>query len=382
MHAAIDCRYVRERPSGIGAYVRELIDRVPALAPSDSFRLWAHPLAPRPLSAAANVDETLVAAPANGLSTLLRPARLAVLDGVDVLHAPFNILGRGLRLPTVVTVHDLMWLVAPWAAEGWSLATPFKAAFYTAGIRRALERASRLVAISNATADDIVRRLPEAGPRVRLIPHGVSTRYSPGSGRDPARERVAKRFGFDAPYFLVVGQNTPSKNHLDVLYAFARARLGSGTRLVVLHRLYARRRERGASTMEHAARLGVASRTTRLLQAADDEVVDLLRGALALVQFSRFEGFGLPALEAMACGTPVIASDIPALVEVLGGAGLHVPLDVTELARALEHVARDGVLRAELAARGIERSRAFSWQRSAELHLEVYREAAALGWTA
>ena len=376
MRVAIDCRYVRERPSGIGAYVRELVDRIPELAPADQFRLWVDPRADRPLSRRANVGETLVGAPANGLLTLLFPSTLGTLTDVDVLHAPFNILGRGLRLPAVVTIHDLMWLLAPGLAEGRSLLTPFKAAFYRDGICRALTRASRLVAISKATADAVIRRLPQAAPRVRVIPHGISNRYVPGDGADAARRRVAGRFGIDAPYFLVVGQNTPSKNHLDVVRAFAWARLPPGTRLVVLHRLYAGRRHSGASLHQHSARLGVGSRTTLLSSATDDDVVDLLRGAIALVQFSRFEGFGLPALEAMACGTPVIASDIPALVEVLGGAGVHTPLSVPALARALQRVATDRGLRAELSARGIERSRAFSWRRSAELHLEVYREAA------
>jgi glycosyltransferase involved in cell wall biosynthesis len=375
MRVAIDCRYVRERPSGIGAYVRELIDRVPPLAPADHFRLWVDPRAQRPLSGSSNVGETLVDAPANGLATLLFPSALARLDDVDVLHAPFNILGRGLRLPTVVTIHDLMWLLEPGLAEGTSAATPFKAAFYRNGIRRALERASRLVAISSATADAVVRQLPAAGSRVRVIPHGIGARYTPGSGAGTARELVARRFGIDAPYFLVVGQNTPSKNHVAVLRAFAWARLPPGTRLVLLHRLYAGRHHAGKSLGEHARRLDIDSRTTLLSQAGDDDVIDLLRGALALVQFSRFEGFGLPALEAMACGTPVIASDIPALVEVLGGAGLHVPLSVPALARALERVAKDRKLRAELSAQGLERSRAFSWKRSAELHLQVYREA-------
>jgi glycosyltransferase involved in cell wall biosynthesis len=376
MRVAIDCRYVRERPSGIGSYVRELVDRIPPLAPTDHFRLWVDPRAARPLSKNANVGETLVDVPANGLTTLLFPSALASLDDIDVLHAPFNILGRGLRLPAVVTIHDLMWLLAPGLAEGRSLATPFKAAFYRDGISRALKRASRLVAISNATADAVLRWLPAAAGRVRVIAHGIGPRYAPGTGADPARERVAGRFGVEAPYFLVVGQNTPSKNHVDVLRAFAWARLPACTELVVLHRLYAGRRHAGASLREHAHRLGVGSRTTVLSAATDDEVIDLLRGALALVQFSRFEGFGLPALEAMACGTPVIASDIPALVEVLGGAGVHTPLSVPALASALERMAADRGLRAELSARGIERSRAFSWRRSAELHLEVYREAA------
>jgi len=233
-----------------------------------------------------------------------------------------------------------------------------------------------LVAISNATADSIGRLLPDARPRVRVIPHGVEPRFRPATSHHDLRLALRDQLGLDRPYVLVVGQNAPSKNHEGVLNAFASARLPRELGLVFLQRLHQARRFGAAGDLQHQAqRLGVASRVRFLPVRSDDQVVTLLQGALVLVQFSRFEGFGMPALEAMACGTPVIASDVPALVEVLGGAGVHVPLRVELLARALERVAGDAGLRAELGSRGIERSKWFSWQRSAELHLELYREA-------
>jgi glycosyltransferase involved in cell wall biosynthesis len=147
---------------------------------------------------------------------------------------------------------------------------------------------------------------------------------------------------------------------------------------VLVQRLYrgGRRLARGMeSARALGRRLGVADRVVVLSGVSGDDLVALLRGARALVQFSRDEGFGMPALEALACGTPVIASRIPALTEVLGDAALHVPLDGS-LPRALERVAASPALREELSARGLERARAFSWDKSAALHLEVYREAA------
>jgi glycosyltransferase involved in cell wall biosynthesis len=377
MRVAIDCRYVRERPSGIGAYVHSLVERIPSLAPADRFELWVDPRAPRPLSPAPNVRETLVPAAANGLRTLLCPALLADLAGTDVLHAPFNILGRGLPCRSVVTVHDLMWLLAPALAEGLSPATPLKALFYRDGIVRALRHATRLIAISNATADSVSRLFPEARRRLRVVPHGVEARFRPPEDREAVRARLAQRFGLDGPYFLVVGQNTPSKNHGAVLRAFASARLPEHVRLVFLHRLYRDRWQRPIGGLGALARrLGLAERVSSLPAARSDELVELLQGATALVQFSRFEGFGLPALEALACGAPVVASEIPALVEVLGGAALHVPLEVPALGEALARIFGDAPLRAELRARGLERSRQFCWERSAALHLEIYREAA------
>lgn len=371
---SIDCRYVRERPSGIGAYTRALCDRVPALAPEDRFHFWVDPRAHRPLTTHPNVDEEVVAAPANSIPTLLWPSRLADTRAADVLHAPFNILGRGLRCPTVVTVHDLMWLLHPTVCEGLSPATPFQAAFYGNGIRRALHTATRIVAISQATADDITRNAPGAAARVRVILHGVEAAFQPAPNEATARARASEVLGSSERYLLVVGQNAPSKNHESILEAFARADLGPGVRLVLLQRLYA-----GGRLARRAAELGLADRVVWRSGLAFEDVIVLMQCALALVQPSRFEGFGMPVAEAMACGTPVIASDIAVLREVTGGAALHVPLDVGALAAAMRTMVREPALRQELRHEGLERVRGLSWDRCAREHLEVYREAAAAG---
>jgi glycosyltransferase involved in cell wall biosynthesis len=374
MEIAIDARYIRERPSGIGAYVRALIDRLPALAPGDQFHLWVDPRARRPLTPFPSVRETVVGAAANSLPTLLWPSRLADLDAASVFHAPFNILGRGVRCATVVTVHDLIWILTPAAAEGLSFATPFQAIFYRDGILRALRSATRIVAISKATADSILFVEPEARRRICVVPHGVDARFRPPESRERAREEAARILGTTAPYFLVVGQNAPFKNHEQVLRAFAASGLASSARLVLLQRL-----NPGGELAQLARRLGVRASLIPLSTVEAEQVVSLLQGALALLQFSRFEGFGMPAAEAMACGTPVIASTIPALLEVLGGAGLSVDLSPGDLARALRRVAEEPALREELSGRGLARARELSWDRSAEAHLEVYRAAAEEG---
>jgi glycosyltransferase involved in cell wall biosynthesis len=377
MRVSIDCRYVRGRPSGIGSYVQALVERVPSLAPDARFHLWVSPQARRPLSSRPNVTETVVGAPANGVRTLAAPARLVDLRGVDLLHAPFNTLGRALPCPAVVTVHDLMWLLRPDLCEGISPATPLKYLYYRDGIMRALRRAARIIAISRATADDIAKVAPEARARVRVIHHGVEARFQPSADADADQARV-RRLGVPGPYFLAVGQNAPYKNHGAILAALAAARFAEPTYLVLLQRLY---RGGGFLTlgMEDAGaiarRLAISARVVELPDVDGDDLLALLRGALALVQFSRCEGFGMPALEALASGTPVVASRVPALVEVLGDAAVTVPLETAALARALERVASDPVLRAELAARGLERARTFSWDKSAALHLEAYREA-------
>lgn len=357
MRVSIDCRYIRERPSGIGHYVQALIRRLPELAPDVRFHLWADPRAPRPLSAAGNVEETTVRAAANGLRTLAAPARLVDLRDVDVLHATFNTIGRGVPCPSVVTVHDLMWLDQPrlCARPPW---LPFKYLYYRDGILRALAEARRLIAISHTTANSIRRRIPDP-ERVRVIHHGVDPRFVPG----PADRPTLARLGIRGRFFLVVGQNAPFKNHDAVRAAFVAAALPPDVELVVVERLYEAPRAR----IERVRVIGAVS---------DAELVALYRSTLALVQFSRWEGFGLPALEAAACGAPVIASAIPALREILGDAALSVPLSTRALARSLERVAREPNLRRELRDKSVERAARFSWQESAAAHLDVYRDAA------
>lgn len=376
----IDGRYLVGRPSGIGAYVKALIDHAPALTPGFEYELWLKEGAPSAGVSSAAVTERFVPAAPNSLPTLLWPDRLADLSTADVFHATFNILGRGIPCPVVTTIHDIMWLMKPHLCEGISPALPFLTAFYGAGILQAIHRSTRVIAISQATADTIVQRFPSVAPRLRVIHHGIEPRFRPAAD-EAARHAATRQFvGEGQSYLLVIGQNTPSKNHAAVLEAFAAAGLPSHVRLVLLQRLYQRGRWgtlRAPELLRLARRLGIADRVQFLERVPDEDVVRLYQGALALVQFSRFEGFGMPALEACASGTPVIASDIAPLVEVLGGAAVHASLEGPGLAHAMKRIASEPSLRRELSERGLERASGFSWTKCAAAHAAVYQEAAA-----
>jgi len=368
----IDARYVRSRPSGIGNYVAALIARLPALAPEDHFHLWTNPERPSPVMAP-NVTTSVVPAAADGLRTLLRPAALDSLSRSDLVHFPFSLLGRGLPCASVVTIHDLMWIEHAEKVDARPLLRRVRASFYQTGMRQALRYATRLIAVSHATADRIRAVLPESAPRVRVIHNAAGPAFVAPTNLGESMKRAAELIGSDAPYYLVVGKNEPYKAHQLVLEAFAReARQGE---LLVL----VQRTRRGAGLEQLARKLGIADRLRWLPTLSEPELVTVLQAARALMQPSLVEGFGIPALEAMAAGCPVIASDTPALVEVLGGAGLHAAVgDAAGLASAMNRL-RSGGLREELRQRGFERARAFSWDRAAEQTLEVYREAAAAG---
>ncbi|MET0791315.1 MAG: glycosyltransferase family 1 protein [Polyangiaceae bacterium] len=368
----IDARYVRARPSGIGMYVGALIARLPALAPGSRFHLWTHPERPTPVLAP-NVTCRPVPAVADGLRTLLRPSSLDQLTADDVLHFPFSLLGRSLPCASVVTIHDLMWLEEPEKVDARPFLRNVRARFYQAGMRQALAHATRLIAVSQATADRIIAVSPGSSGRVRVIHNAAGPAFRPPADLEAATRDAARLIGSDRPYYLVVGKNEPYKGHQLVLEAFARE--AREDELLVL----VQRTRRGAGLERLAERLGIVSKLRWLPTLSELELVTVLQGARALLQPSLVEGFGIPVLEAMAAGCPVIASDTPALVEVLGGAGLHARVgDAAGLATAMAKL-RDPALRSELRERGLERARAFSWDSAARDTLEVYRDAAQAG---
>lgn len=367
MTFALDARYVRERPSGIGAYVAALLARLPALAPRDRFVFWTHRLAP-PVQPASHVVRTVVPVEPNSLWTILNPGRYVDIRGLDLFHGPHNILPRSMTCATVVTVQDLMALERPHllfrGARGL-----VKRAYYPAAVRAALARATRLIVSTVAMADRVRAIRPDARSRLAVIPLAADERFAPPQDRGHAAARAAALIGSPDPYMLVVGQGAPHKRHEDAIRAFAA--VPRPWRLVLLQR-----QGTAAAVDDTVRRLSLADRVVRLPAIGEGDVVALMQAAGALVHPSSYEGFGLPVLEAMACGCPVVAADLDVVREVARGAVTLVPVgDVLALGRALAALAESPALGDDLAGRGLERARAFSWDRCARETLAVYRDA-------
>lgn len=370
IRVALDARYVREKPSGIGTYVQALVERVPELAPSDRFLFWAHPLAARPLSTAPNTTETTVRPGPNSPLTVWWPDRFASFAELDVFHSPHNLLPRRVPCATVVTVHDLMALEEP-RLHLPGLERIVKRAYYPQAVRRALHHATRLISPSRATADRICALLPEAAARLRVIWEAADSAFHPNEDLAAAQVRAASLLRGDWPFLLVVGANVPSKRHDLAIAAFAAA-VPPPWRLVLLQR-----RRRSDRLVRLARDWGVQDRVVWREAVTPGDVVTLLQAAGALLQPSVYEGFGLPVLEAMACGCPVVASDIAPFREITAGASILVPVnDVEKLAAALRAIVASSELRRSLREHGLARARDFSWHKCARETLAVYHEAA------
>lgn len=365
----IDCRYVGARPSGIGEMVKEIVERIPWLAPDLSFLLLRNPRRNEALSKAPNVTELEVTAAANGPGTMWWLPNLVDMGQVQLFHATANILPARLPMPTVTTVHDIMWLTHPhWCNPG-----PYgliERAFYGHGIRRAINHSTQIAALSNATKRTILERNPQAEDRISVIHSGVSDRFRPIRPEASQLQRLGlhphQRF------VLSVGQYAPYKNHKGALRAFASG-LASQENVAMV---FVQRQGRGEQELRDLARqLNVEDRVHIMAAISPEELVLLYSAAEALLHPSLAEGFGNPIVEAMACGCPVITSNRSAIPEVAGGAAKLVdPLNIEDVAAALCEVVNDDSTQETLGKAGFARARALSWENAASQYVALYRE--------
>lgn len=362
--------------SGIGQYLVNVVRRLPELAPADQFVLFA----PRrdhalwedmaPCATVELVDDRYDSPlPSLWWHSAILPRRLSA-HACDVVFLPAGNrrLGFGYGVPGVATVHDLSQLHVP---KKYDAARMFYA---TRVLPMLIGRQDRVVTVSGSTRDDVLERTRITAEQVCVVPNGVDlSRYAL---RDPAAARgAASRLGLDQPYLLYVARlEHPGKNHVTLLEAYARLRSAGLTHKLVL----AGPRWNGAEAIDAAvARLGLAEHVVFTGFVAGDDLPALYAGATAFVFPSLYEGFGIPLLEAMACGVPCCVANVSSLPEVAGDAALLFdPHDPGAIAAALHRLLDDDVLRARLRARGLKRCAEFTWERSAQGVLDACRGAA------
>jgi glycosyltransferase involved in cell wall biosynthesis len=366
----LDVSAVPARPVGAGVYTVELargldgrddVDLVLACR-NDDRRRWRE-IAPR--------ARTLDAAPARRAARVVweqtRAHRLADSIRTQVWHGPHYTMPRRLTVPAVVTVHDLTFVEHP----EWHERT--KVAFFRRMLRNSARRAAVLVAISRYTARGIEEHLHPAG-EVIVVPHGVDHgRFRPAPAGDPADLDLLHAVGVRPPFLAFAGTVEPRKDLPTLVAAFARvAATRPELRLVLVGG------DGWGSSDLHGAigRSGVATRIIRPGYVPDAALPALFRQSEAVVYPSLVEGFGLPALEALACGAPLVSTTGSAIEEIVGDAAVLVPPhDEPALADAMRRVLDDDTRNARLRAAGVARAAPYTWAASAEGHVAAYRRA-------
>jgi glycosyltransferase involved in cell wall biosynthesis len=360
IRVALDATAIPDPPGGAGRYVLALAD---ALGRRDDVDLTV---------VSRTGDAARWPAPVAARGPARRPVRLGWEQvslprvvrglGVEVHHGPHYTMPLALGVPAVVTVHDLSFFTHP----EWHQRT--KVAFFRAAIRTAARRAAALVAVSDATAALLDERVRPRGP-VHVIPHGVDhSRFRPD---DPGDDEAARaRSGVAAPYVAFLGTLEPRKDVPTLVRAFDRLAGARPDLTLVL----AGARGWGADAVDQAVAAAThGHRVRRLGYVAEADMPALLRGAAVVAYPSLEEGFGLPVLEALACGTPVVTTSGTVMEEVAGGAALLAPAgDADRLAQAIE-AAVDGDGGPGRRRLGLEVAGRHTWEASAAAHAEVYR---------
>lgn len=286
----------------------------------------------------------------------------------DLLFVPAHVLPLIHPSRSVVTVHDLGYLYHRHAHR------TFDWVYLHLSTRYNARSATRVLADSDATKNDLVLRYGINPDKIATVHLAHDERFRPVEDAELV-EATKRKYEIPGPYLLCLGTIQPRKNLAGTLSAYAalKRRLGKAPKLV----LVGKRGWLSQGIFKQVRAVGIDDDVVFTGYVADEDLPPLLSGALALVFASLYEGFGLPALEAMACGTPVIASNLSSLPEVVGDAGLLVdPHDARAIADAMVEVCTDANLRQRMREKGLVRASLFSWERCASETLRVLREAA------
>ncbi|HSN75336.1 MAG TPA: glycosyltransferase family 1 protein, partial [Anaerolineae bacterium] len=287
---------------------------------------------------------------------------------LDLLHGTVNVNPALALCPSVVTVHDLSFMRYPQAFP------PPQRAYLQSQVRRSLRAARRVIAVSQATKQDVVELFGVPAGRIDVVYNGVDACFCPA----PTEQVEAFRRQQSLPerYVLHLGTLEPRKNLVRLVQAFAQVKAHDPGQPPVKLVLAGGKGWSYDAIFAEVARLGLEQEVVLPGYIADEELAWWYRAAAVFAYPSLLEGFGLPVLEAMACGTPTITSALSSLPEVAGDAALLVdPTSVDALAAALLRLLDDIALAGELRTRGLAQATRFSWSRTAQETAAVYRHA-------
>ncbi len=366
MRIGVDYTAAVRQKAGIGRYVRELFRHLGRIDRNNSYVLLVprdsslHPLPPNFRYLRLPFSERLMYIFWQRLRIPL-PAE-AFTGHLDLFHSPDFVLPPLASATSILTIHDLSFLRLP------ECFTANLLNYLSRAVPRSVRKADFILADSGNTRRDLVELMGVPPEKVEVLYAGVGEEFRPSDG-----ERARARYSLPRSFILSLGTLEPRKNFANLIRAFAlvKRELGPGNDLKLV--IAGRKGWLYEEIFRAVEECGLEGEVVFPGYVEDEDLPSLYSAAELFVYPSLYEGFGLPPLEAMACGVPVVSSEAPPLPEILGDAALFFPpRDVEAMASAMERALMDRELRQRLRERGFARSSLFSWDDSARKLLEIY----------
>jgi len=378
MHVIFDTRPIQDHFPGIARYAYNLLAALPAhLRPGETLTALHDPSAPNThydLAALAAIGIRMVdyRVPIFGLRNMVSALQGAQHSSTSIYHSPYYLRPYLVSQPSVTTIHDMISFVYPQFVPSLRARVLIRV-FHALAIR-----ASRaIIAVSRSAAEDMARFFPSARRKIVVVPEAPDAVFAPQPQR--RRETVRAKYNLPQHFALFLASNKPHKNLERLIEAWAMVcRDESLTHRSLLLVIAGHQDPRYPHAQVRARELGL-SQNVRFVGDVSNEDAAALYSTCEVFAFpSLYEGFGLPPLEAMACGAPVACANTSSLPEVVGDAGLLFdPLDVGAIAAALKRLIGDDSLRADLRARSLRQAARFTWADAARTTIDVYRTIAA-----
>lgn len=366
MRIAIDMTYPYKIKTGTRVYACNLLETMKKLNPRNEYILLTAPSFKRKdlLSKISNIIIDF------GWRQIILPYKLK-RQKVNVLHSPSFFAPWILSCSSVITIHDASYLYYP---QGYN---PLWLFYFKHSVTLGMKRANKIIAVSKHTKKDILRNFTISAEKIEVIYEGVTQKFA-SIRNNAVKCRFRKKYKLDDEIILFVSELNFRKNIptlLNAYYLFKNKHSEFKTTKYKLVLCGQKGKVFNAKILSQTEELNLKNDVIFLDHIPDDDLPLLYNVATLFIFPSLYEGFGLPPLEAMACGCPVIASNTSSLPEVIGEAGILVdPLDAQGFANAMNRITTDDSLRKELIKKGIERARLFSWEKAAKETLAVYRQ--------
>ncbi len=372
MRIGIDARGIYKELDGIGRFGMNLLKELARIDDFNEYIIYKNSSI-NSIVNKSNFTEKIINIPRFTIREQIIMPAILKRDNLDIFHCLHNVLSIFYPKKSIVTIQDIMVTRFLWFYEALPRIKKYTGLFYfKLFVKLSVEKADKVIVTSKFTKKEVMRHLNVKDEKLKICGAAVDSAFKPFND-EALLNAVLEKYGICNPFILHVSNLKPYKNLRNLIYAYKllSQKKSRYPKLVIAghHKKY------GTQIKEFTEKVGLKEKINFVGYVDKNDLPILMSKSLCFIFPSIYEGFGLPVLEAMACGTPVITSNTSSLPEIAGEAAILVnPYDTKEIADAIENLLSNEKLRKELISKGLEQVKLFSWEKCAKETLKVYQE--------